>query len=64
MLVLKRDLMQSIDIGENIRVTVVKIKPKSVTLVIDAPRDIEVWRRELKERIEKLPETMGGGRDV
>lgn len=59
MLVLKRNLMQSIDIGENIRITVVEIKPESVKLGIDAPRDIEVWRRELKERIERLPEQFG-----
>lgn len=59
MLVLKRNLMQSIEIGENIRVTVVEIKPESVKLGIEAPKDIKVWREELRQRIERLPERLG-----
>ena len=59
MLVLKRNLMQSIEIGENIRVTVVEIKGDSVKLGIEAPKDIKVWREELRRRIERLPERLG-----
>ena len=59
MLVLKRNLMQSIEIGENIRVTVVEIKPESVKLGVEAPDDIKIWREELRRRIERLPERLG-----
>ena len=59
MLVLKRNLMQTIEIGENIRVTVVEIKGDSVKLGIEAPKDIKVWREELRRRIEWLPERLG-----
>ena len=59
MLVLKRNLMQTIEIGENIRVTVVEIKGDSVKLGIEAPKDIKVWREELRRRIERLPERLG-----
>lgn len=59
MLVLKRNLMQSIEIGENIRVTVVEIKPESVKLGIEAPDDIKIWREELRRRIDGLPERLG-----
>lgn len=59
MLVLKRNLMQTIEIGENIRVTVVEIKPESVKLGIEAPKDIKVWREELRRRIDGLPERLG-----
>lgn len=59
MLVLKRNLMQSIEIGENIRVTVVEIKGDTVKLGVDAPKDIKVWREELRRRIDGLPERLG-----
>lgn len=59
MLVLKRNLMQSIEIGESIRVTVVEIKGDTVKLGVDAPKDIKVWREELRQRIDGLPERLG-----
>lgn len=36
-----------IKIGENIQITVVKIKGNQVKLDIDALAEVEVWRREL-----------------
>ena len=47
MLVLSRKLMEQIQIGENITVTVVHVKGKIVKLGIDAPRDIRILRTEL-----------------
>lgn len=47
MLVLSRKLQDEIVIGDNIRITVVKIKGNTVRLGIDAPRDIKVVRGEL-----------------
>ena len=47
MLVLSRKLMEQIQIGENITVTVVHVKGKVVKLGIDAPRNIRVMRTEL-----------------
>lgn len=49
MLVLSRKLEESIRIGENIVVRVVKIKGGSVRLGIEAPKDIEVVREELDD---------------
>ena len=47
MLVLTRKLNQDIQIGENVRITVLKIKGNTVRLGIEAPRNIRVVRGEL-----------------
>jgi carbon storage regulator len=51
MLELKRKKDQSIDIGENIKVFIRKTRPGSVDIGIEAPRHIQVWRTEIKARI-------------
>lgn len=51
MLVLTRRLGESITIGDNIKVTVVDIDGNQIKLGIEAPRDIEIYREELFERI-------------
>ena len=48
MLVLSRKLNQEILIGDNIRITVLKVKGNTVRLGIDAPRDVHVLRGELE----------------
>lgn len=53
MLVLTRRLGESINIGENIKITVVDIDGKQVKIGIDAPRDISVFREEVYERIKQ-----------
>lgn len=50
MLVLQRKVTQSIDIGDNIKITVTYISGTQVKLGIDAPRDVTVIRSELKDR--------------
>ncbi|MAW26127.1 MAG: carbon storage regulator [Gammaproteobacteria bacterium] len=48
MLVLTRRVDESICIGDNIRITVVKIKgSQQISVGIDAPRDVLIVREEL-----------------
>ena len=47
MLVLNRDLNQSIIIDDEITVTVLEIHKGHVKLEIDAPRSVPVWREEI-----------------
>lgn len=47
MLVLTRKPDQQIQIGENIRITIVRVKGQSVRIGIEAPREIHVMRTEL-----------------
>jgi len=49
MLVLSRREMESIDIGEDIRITVCRIGPNSVKIGIDAPKHLNVKRSELAD---------------
>jgi carbon storage regulator CsrA len=47
MLVLSRKLQEQIRIGENITVTVLRVKGNAVRIGIDAPRNVRVVRGEL-----------------
>ena len=49
MLVLSRNKKQSILIGEQIEITVLTIKEKSVRLGIKAPSQVRVIRKEIKD---------------
>lgn len=49
MLVLSRKLDQSIVIGENVTIKVVRISGNTVKLAIDAPRSVPITRTELLE---------------
>ena len=51
MLVLTRRLGEAITIGENIKIVVVDIDGNQVKIGIEAPREIEIYREELFERI-------------
>jgi len=50
MLVLTRRPTEAILIGDDIKVTVLSVKGDAVRLGIDAPKDIQVDRTELRER--------------
>ena len=47
MLVLTRKPDQQIQIGENIRITIVRVKGQSVRIGIEAPQEVRVMRTEL-----------------
>jgi carbon storage regulator CsrA len=47
MLVLTRKSQEKIQIGENITITILRVKGQAVRVGIDAPRDVRVLRTEL-----------------
>jgi len=49
MLVLSRKPLQSIMIGPDIRITIVKVERNQVRIGIEAPRDVTILRDELVE---------------
>lgn len=51
MLVITRKKDESILIGDNIEITVVKVEDGSVRLAISAPKDIKILRRELYDEV-------------
>ena len=51
MLILTRKLGETINIGDDITVTLLEIKGTQVKLGIDAPKTIEIHRQEVYERI-------------
>ena len=51
MLVLSRKKNEGVNIGDNIRVVVVKIDGDTVRLGFDAPDDVPILRTELKARL-------------
>lgn len=48
MLVLTRAMHEGVDIGPDIRVTVIKIRGGHVTLGFEAPPDVKILRTELE----------------
>jgi carbon storage regulator len=51
MLILTRKTGESIKIGNDITVTVLSVKGNQIRLGIDAPKDVEVHRDEIFQRI-------------
>jgi carbon storage regulator len=51
MLVLSRKPGEALKVGEDVEITVVEVKGDMVRIGIQAPRDVQVWRRELWEAI-------------
>ena len=50
MLVLTRKHQEQIQIGDNVTITILKVKGRTVRLGIEAPRDVRVIRGELPRR--------------
>lgn len=53
MLILGRSKGQKIYIGCDIEITVVGVKGSQVRIGVDAPREVEVHREEIAERIKR-----------
>jgi len=51
MLVLSRKPGEALRVGEDVEITVVEVKGDMVRLGIQAPREVQVWRKELWEAI-------------
>jgi len=51
MLTLARRQGETIKIGDNITVTIVRLGPKSVVIGFDAPKDVPIHRQEVYDRI-------------
>lgn len=49
MLVLSRKPMQSIVIGSNVKITIIKVERNQVRIGIEAPREVSILRDELTE---------------
>ncbi len=58
MLVLSRKLGQRFQIGQDVRVTIVKVDRNSVRIGIEAPQDVTVYREEIAPA-ERRPEPTG-----
>jgi len=57
MLVLSRRLGQRFQIGEDVRITIVKVDRNSVRIGIEAPSDVLIRREEIVEGEEAEPST-------
>ena len=54
MLVLSRKSMQSVTIGSDIRITVIRLEGNQVRIGIEAPRDVRILRDELAEGYQEV----------
>jgi carbon storage regulator len=52
MLVLSRKQGESIKIGDNIELVVLEVKGDQIKIGIQAPKYVEIWRKELYEEIQ------------
>ena len=53
MLILTRKVNESLKLGDDVTVTVLGIKGGQIRIGISAPRDIEVHRQEVYEKIQR-----------
>ena len=53
MLILSRRVGESLKIGDEVSVTVLRVKGDQVRLGIEAPKSVTVHREELAERLER-----------
>ena len=61
MLVLTRKLQEKIQIGDNITISILRVKGNAVRIGIDAPREIRVIRAELAHSREGVSSADSGG---
>lgn len=51
MLILTRRMGESIRIGDNVTITVLGVKGSQIRIGVDAPREVEVHREEIYQRV-------------
>lgn len=61
MLVLSRKTTQSVMIGSDIRITVVRLEGNQVRIGIEAPHDVRILRGELAEEVDENSGRCGHG---
>ena len=54
MLVLTRKQQEQILVGENIRITVVRVQGSTVRIGIEAPDDVRILRGEVQQKVQQL----------
>ncbi|MBT5032226.1 MAG: carbon storage regulator CsrA [Proteobacteria bacterium] len=64
MLILTRRVNETLNIGDDIQVTVLGVKGNQVRIGIDAPRDVPVHREEIYLRIKREEAQEGADGDV
>jgi carbon storage regulator len=57
MLILTRKVGESIQIGDEVTVTVLGVKGNQVRIGVDAPKDVAVFREEIFQRIKRERES-------
>ena len=60
MLILTRRVGEALKIGDEVSVTVLRVKGDQVRLGIEAPKSVVVHREELAERLEREASTAAG----
>jgi len=53
MLILTRRIGESLQIGDNVKITVLSVRGNQIQLGIDAPPEIAVHREEIYERLKR-----------